>query len=59
MNREIIKAYFGQEMLDALDNCVCPICKQPIDISDFTSTLEIKEFNISGMCKKCQDKLFH
>lgn len=37
----------------------CPICKQDLIGTTLTSALSKKEFAISGMCQKCQDKIFH
>lgn len=36
----------------------CPICGQKIDHSELKDDY-LTEFNISGMCKKCQDKIFN
>ena len=34
----------------------CPICKE--EIKGFRDPRSIKEYKISGMCQKCQDKTF-
>lgn len=37
----------------------CPGCGKPVtDIQFGTDELTRKEFMISGLCKKCQDKVF-
>ena len=36
----------------------CPTCKEVIDPKSFRDRLSVKEFGISGMCQKCQDKVF-
>ena len=36
----------------------CPTCKEKIKEEDFRDKLSKKEFSISGMCQKCQDKVF-
>lgn len=36
----------------------CPICDQSVFQTDFRDQLSLKEFDISGMCQKCQDKIF-
>ena len=36
--------------------CVC--CPVAVFIEDFTDQLSMKEYNISGMCQSCQDKVF-
>lgn len=44
---------------DLIKNRQCPLCKDRINVNDFTSDLSLKEFTISGMCQKCQDKIFN
>jgi len=36
----------------------CPVCRSDIREGEFTSELSIREFNISGLCQKCQDFVF-
>jgi len=36
----------------------CPTCGNAINMSGFRDSLSIKEYNISGMCQKCQDDIF-
>jgi len=36
----------------------CPFCAKEINKSDFVDALSLKEFEISGMCQKCQDEFF-
>ena len=40
---------------DAKDD-ICPGCKQKI--TEFRDSQSITEYKISGLCQKCQDKLF-
>jgi hypothetical protein len=42
--------------LEALDQGKCPTCKG--DIGEFRDRLSQREFQISGMCQKCQDSVF-
>lgn len=37
---------------------LCPACKDPIRTEDFKDPLSFKEYNISGLCQKCQDSIF-
>jgi hypothetical protein len=37
----------------------CPTCKLPIKDADFVDRLSRREFEISGMCQKCQDEIFN
>ena len=58
MNRDLIeKSGFSEEM-KMVENRQCPLCGEKININDFKNDLSIKEFTISGMCQKCQDKIF-
>jgi hypothetical protein len=36
----------------------CITCNLPIIETDFTDDLSKKEYSVSGMCQKCQDKTF-
>lgn len=38
---------------------VCPICKKTINFNDFEDELSKKEYQISGMCQKCQNEIFN
>jgi len=56
MNEEIMKqAGFGEE-LKAIEQGLCPMCKNPV--GSFKDELSAREFRISGMCQKCQDRIF-
>jgi len=58
MNREILeKAGFSEEM-KKVENRQCPICDEKINTNDFKNDKSVKEFTISGMCQKCQDRIF-
>jgi len=41
---------------EAIASNRCPICKSPI--TKFRDSLSVKEYEISGMCQKCQDATF-
>ena len=45
-------------MLKLVEKNKCPICSVSIRLDEFTDPLSIKEFQISGMCQKCQDNTF-
>lgn len=51
---------FGPGRRDAIKSATCinpPIgCGQPA--VEFTDELSRREFNISGLCQKCQDRIF-
>ena len=57
MNKKIVSEIFPIEVgLVEIGNC--PLCTEPIKMEDFRDELSKKEFKISGMCQKCQDKIF-
>ena len=37
---------------------MCPFCGRPVFVEDFKDDLSLKEFEISGLCQKCQDEVF-
>ena len=37
---------------------ICPFCKLQFNLNDLRDELSIKEFEISGLCQNCQDKVF-
>jgi len=58
MNKDIMKAAgFGAEV-EEVENGKCPICHCKIKMKDFKNEISKREFKISGLCQKCQDKVF-
>lgn len=37
---------------------LCSFCNKPVNQEDFRDALSRREFEISGLCQKCQDKFF-
>ena len=58
MNREILEKLGFTEEMALVENRQCPLCQAHINVNDFKDELSVKEFIISGMCQKCQDKIF-
>lgn len=46
------------DMNDIKNQGKCPSCEEAIVLSSFKDELSIREFNISGLCQKCQDEMF-
>ncbi len=46
------------EVRERITNFKCPMCRANIIEGEFRDTLSKKEYSISGMCQKCQDKTF-
>ena len=40
------------------DKGICPFCKQKIDEKEFVDDISRREYEISGLCQKCQDEFF-
>jgi hypothetical protein len=55
MNRQIVKQLFP-DTLTAIDAGKCPTCSKPV--GKFRNAISQREFEISGMCQKCQDSVF-
>jgi Fe2+ or Zn2+ uptake regulation protein len=36
----------------------CPFCAEPINPDEFRDAVSRHEFELSGVCQKCQDKTF-
>lgn len=58
MNKDIMMQMGYNRELIAIDNGLCPFCNKPVKESDLKDALSTKEFNISGLCQKCQDGFF-
>ena len=57
MNKEILKKAGFEKEVKLINNHKCPTCGE--DINNFKDESSIREFKISGMCQKCQDKIFN
>jgi hypothetical protein len=53
-----LKALGFDEEVDRLNRGECPFCGAPTDDNSFRDELSVREFRISGLCQKCQDKTF-
>jgi hypothetical protein len=58
MNKEIMKAFGFESEVKLVEEGKCPFCQEPIKSDEFRDELSRKEYVISGMCQKCQDKTF-
>lgn len=50
-------AGFGEEVKE-VEAGNCPLCRQPVDITEFKDSVSRREFEISGMCASCQRDVF-
>lgn len=56
MRQRLINCGFEDQIL-LIEAGKCPFCQKQIDKSQFKDEKSIDEYNISGMCQKCQDEL--
>ena len=52
------KKAFERSLTEAKKEGVCVTCGNKIKMEDFKDKLSIKEYEISGLCQKCQDDTF-
>ncbi len=57
MNKKIVKQFFP-EAVKKYEEGICPCCNKKVCLEDFKDNLSLKEFEISGLCHKCQDNVF-
>lgn len=57
MNKEIIGKIFP-EKLKLIEEGRCPECGVRREDINFRDALSEKEFEISGLCQRCQDSVF-
>ena len=58
MNEQIMrKMGFGKEV-DLVKSGKCPKCETTIRTSEFSNVGSYREYKISGLCQKCQEKFF-
>ena len=46
------------EANDCIEDESCPICNEMVNVNDFEKQDDIKEYQTSGICKPCQDRIF-
>jgi len=56
--KDNLKALGFAEGVRLLELGLCPFCKNPVKIEDFKNEISRREFNISGLCQKCQNGIF-
>ena len=53
---DLAEATFGRTRSESLEKQICVMCGE--EATKFKNALSAKEYGISGMCQKCQDKVF-
>lgn len=52
------KMAFGRTLSDSQKKEICVFCGASCKPEDFKDALSVKEYQITGICQKCQDKTF-
>lgn len=58
MNKKIMEQAGFKEEVKRAEKGSCPFCSAVISEKEFRDELSKKEWKISGLCQKCQDKVF-
>jgi hypothetical protein len=56
LNKPVFKIFKKEKEL--VKDKKCPLCSEVINEDNFKDILSQKEYLISGICQKCQDKVF-
>lgn len=59
MNKDIMKACGFEEEAMLASIGICPFCHVVVGKDSFRDDLSKREFEISGLCQKCQDEFFN
>lgn len=55
--KNILKQMGFGNAVKNIETGYCPFCKNKINIEDFKDELSKKEYFVSGLCQKCQNKV--
>jgi hypothetical protein len=58
VNKDIMKAAGFEDEVREIKIGNCPLCHKKIISGSFRDALSAKEFQISGLCQRCQDEMF-
>lgn len=58
MNIDVLKKIGFVKEADNIQYHKCPLCGKAINKADFKDTVSLREYNISGMCQACQDRIY-
>lgn len=54
---KLVDKYFPEEA-KLKEAAKCPFCAKLVNTNLFRDKVSLREFNISGLCQKCQDEFF-
>lgn len=58
VNKKIMREAGFKKEVDDFEKGICPFCKRDITENEFRSKKSLREYKISGLCQRCQDKMF-
>ena len=58
MNELILRKMGFGKVVDLVKSGKCPNCETTIRTSEFSNVESMREYKISGLCQKCQEKFF-
>lgn len=58
MNKDIMRKAGFEEQIKAVELGNCPLCFKVVNEDEFKDETSKREFNNSGLCQCCQDKIF-
>jgi len=53
VGKDVLKTFMRRKSLG-----LCPFCGEVVDVEGFRDRRSLREFQISGLCQKCQDEFF-
>ena len=56
--KDILRLAGFEKEIERVECGICPLCGLPVDKNELEDRASLKEFEISGMCQKCQNSLF-
>ncbi|MFW6281280.1 MAG: hypothetical protein ACOC1O_00600 [bacterium] len=56
--KDMLKAAGFDKEVENVEKNLCPFCNEKVNESEFENDLSRREFEISGMCQRCQTKIF-
>lgn len=58
VNKTIMKTLGYDMQLANIEQGLCAVCGEPVKRADLRDDISRAEFDISGLCQKCQDATF-
>jgi hypothetical protein len=58
MNKEILRNSGVNKEVDVTESNLCPFCRYSVKLEDFKNKFFLNEYQISGLCQECMDKIF-